>query len=129
MGLQQRRDAARKLETELMRTKGMIVDYTPKKFRRRIYVTGICWLPTVEYRVNGETYRAPNRYYTDREQFPLGTEVDISYDLRDPTHFHLENDPAIHDPGGPAIRLGVIWIILCCVLTILLAVLLRHQGF
>ena len=69
-----------------------------------------------------EKYRAeyPNRM--DRDQFPIGTEVEILYDVSDPLRFHLDADPVFTDPGGGAIRLSILWIVACAVLTLLLAV-------
>lgn len=110
------------LETEHTRTTGTIIDYARgehRSGRRGVYVY---WKPVVEFCADGQKYRAeyPNRM--DREQFPIGTEVDILYDVSDPLRFHLEADPVFTDPGGGAIRMSIIWIAACAMLTLLLAV-------
>ena len=46
----------------------------------------------------------------DRDKYPVGKTVDILYDVSDPTHFHLEEDPEFLRPGGD-VRIGIIWII------------------
>ena len=74
------------------------------------------------FNADGQEYRAeyPNRM--DRERFPIGAQVEILYDVSDPSRFHLEADPVFADPGGGAIRIGLISILACAALTLLLAV-------
>lgn len=129
MGFRAKRNVARLRETEIARTKGTILDYVPKVVHTARRGSHTYWIPIVEFRTDGKTYRSQYQSITDREQFPIGAEVDVNYNWRDPTHFHLENDPTITDPGGGAIRMSIIWIIACAIMTILLAILLRHQGF
>ena len=122
MGFQTKRESRQRSETEHTRTTGTIIDYARgehRSGRRGVYVY---WKPVVEFIAEGQKYRAeyPNRM--DRDQFPIGTEVEILYDVSDPLHFHLEADPVFTDPGGGAIRLSIIWIAACAVLTLLLAV-------
>ena len=122
MGFQTKRESRQRSETEHTRTTGTIIDYARGEHRSGRRGIHVYWKPVVEFIAEGQKYRAeyPNRM--DREQFPIGTEVDILYDVSDPLCFHLEADPVFTDPGGGAIRLSIIWIVACAVLTLLLAV-------
>ena len=106
MGFQTKRESRQRSETEHTRTTGTIIGYARgehRSGRRGVYVY---WKPVVEFLAEGQKYRAeyPNRM--DRKQFPIGTEVEILYDVSDPLHFHLEADPVFTDPGGGAIRMS-----------------------
>ena len=67
----------------------------------------------------------PCRYLSDI----VGATVDILYDVSDPTRFHLESDPVFTDPGGGAIRIALIWILLSAALTVFLAVFVGGATF
>ena len=122
MGFQTKQESRQRSETEHTRTTGTIIDYARGEHRSGRRGVHVYWKPVVEFLAEGQKYRAeyPNRM--DRDQFPIGTEVEILYDVSDPLHFHLEADPVFTDPGGGAIRLSIIWIAACAVLTLLLAV-------
>jgi len=122
MGFQTKRESRQRSETEHTRTTGTIVDYACGEHRSGRRGVHVYWKPVVEFIAEGQKYRAeyPNRM--DRKQFPIGTEVEILYDVSDPLHFHLEADPVFTDPGGGAIWLSIIWIAACAVLMLLLAV-------
>ena len=120
MGFQTKWESRRRSETEHTRATGIIVDYACGEYRnghRRLY-----WKPVVEFTADGEKIHAEYGNSMDRNRFPIGTEVDIRYDVSDPLRFHLEMDPVFVDPGGGAIRISLIWIAASAVLTILLAV-------
>ena len=122
MGFQTRRETRQRRETEHTRTTGTIVDYARGEHRSGRSGVYVYWKPVVEFTADGRKCRAeyPNRM--DRERFPIGTEVDVLYDVSDPQRFHLEDDPVFADPGSGAIRIGAIWIIGCAALTLILAV-------
>ena len=122
MGFQTKRESRQRSETEHTRTTGTIIDYVRGEHRSGRRGVHVYWKPVVEFIAEGQKYRAeyPNRM--DRKQFPIGTEVEIFYDVSDPLHFHLEADPVFTDPGGGAIRMSIIWIAACAMLTLLLAV-------
>jgi len=122
VGFQTKRESRQRSETEHTRTTGTIIDYARGEHRSGRRGVHVYWKPVVEFLAEGQKYRAeyPNRM--DRDKFPIGTEVEILYDVSDPLRFHLEADPVFEDPGGGAIRLSIIWIAACAVLTLLLAV-------
>ena len=122
MGLQTKRTSRLRREVEHTRATGTIVDYARGEQRSGRSGVLVYWKPVVEFTADGQAYRAeyPNRM--DRDRFPIGTQVEILYDVSDPSHFHLEMDPVFTDPGGGAIMISILWIIACAVLTLLLAV-------
>ena len=122
MGFQTRRESRQRSETEHTRTTGTITEYVRGEHRTGRRGMAVYWKPVVEFAAGGRRYRAeyPNRM--DRERFPVGTEVEILYEMGNPQCFHLEADPVFADPGGGAIRIGIVWILVCAVLTLLLAV-------
>lgn len=122
VGFQAKRESRRRSETEHTRTTGTIIDYARGEHRSGRRGVHAYWKPVVEFIADGQKYSAEYPNSMDRERFPIGTEVDILYDVSDPLHFHLEADPVFTDPGGGAIRLSVIWIIASAALTFLLAV-------
>lgn len=128
MGLQTRRESRLRSEAEHTRTTGTIVDYVRGEHR---YGKGVnvYWKPVVAFTADGQTRRAEYENRMDKERYPVGTEVDVLYDVSDPSHFHLEADPVFTDPGGGAIRISLIWILLSAVLTIALAVFVGGARF
>lgn len=122
MGFQTKRESRQRSETEHTRTTGTIVDYVRKEFRSGRSGIRVYWKPVVEFCADGQKYRAEYPNLMNRELFPIGTEVDILYDVSEPLHFHLAADPVFTDPGGGAIRIGFIWIAASAGLTLLLAV-------
>jgi len=122
MGLQTRMESRQRNETEHTRTTGTIVDYLRGEHRFGKGGVNVYWKPVVEFTADGQEHHAeyPNRM--DKDKYPVGTEVEILYDVSNPSHFHLEADPVFTDPGGGAIRMSIIWIVISAVLTILLAV-------
>lgn len=119
-GIRTKRETEKYLEAETTPATGVITDYVRKDFhpgRRGRYTY---WMPVVEYAANGKTYSAPYRDTLDQAKFPIGTHVDILYDFRDPTQFHLAEDPVVLTPGLGAIRASVIWILLSIVLAIVI---------
>ncbi len=122
MGFQTKRECRQRNETEHTRTTGTIVDYARGEHRHGRSGVSVYWKPVVEFIADGQTHHAeyPNRM--DRDKYPVGTEVDILYDVSNPSQFHLEADPVFTDPGGGAIRMSIIWILISALLTILLAV-------
>ena len=128
-GLSQRRDSRRRNEQEYTLTTGNIVDYVQKETRagrggvnRRRY-------PVVEFTVGWQKYRLEYENQMDQAKHPIGEPVGVLYDISDPTHFHLDSDPVFTDPGGGAIRIALIWIILSAVLTVALAVFVGGASF
>lgn len=121
MGLQTKRECRQRNETEHTRTTGTIVDYARGEHRYRSGAR-VYWKPVVEFTADGQKHHDeyPNRMDTDK--YPVGSEVDILYDVSNPSQFHLEADPVFTDPGGGAIRISIIWILISALLTILLAV-------
>ncbi|MBQ8962517.1 MAG: DUF3592 domain-containing protein [Lachnospiraceae bacterium] len=122
MGFQTRRESRQRNETEHTRTTGSIVDYARGEHRYGKGGIDVYWKPVVEFIADGQKFHAeyPNRM--DKDKYPVGTEVEILYDVSNPSRFHLEADPVFTDPGGGAIRMSLIWILISAVLTILLAV-------
>ena len=122
MGIGTRRDVRRRNETEHTRTTGVIVDYVSKTFRTGRSGTNTYWKPVVEFTAEGQAYHLEYANMMNQERSPVGTRVDILYDVSDPTRFHLEADPVFVSPGSGAIKYALIWIIASAVLTVLLAV-------
>lgn len=122
MGFQTKKESRQRSETEHTRTSGTIVDYVRGEHRYGRGGVSVYWKPVIEYTADGQKYHAEYENRMDRNQYPVGTDVDILYDVNAPLRFHLEKDPVFTDPGGGAIRISLIWIIACAVLTILLAV-------
>ena len=122
VGLQTKRESRQRSETEHTRTTGIITEYVRGENRHGKGGVSVYWKPVIEFTADGRRVRAeyPNRM--DRDRFPIGTEMDILYDVSDPLRFHLEQDPVFTDPGGGAIRISLIWIAASAVLTVLLAV-------
>ena len=85
-------------------------------------VTGTYWKPVVEFEAEGQKYRLEYENGMDRDRFPVGMAVDILYAVSDPSRFHLADDPVFLDPGGGAIRISIIWIVVSAALAIALAV-------
>ena len=81
MGFQTKRESRQRSETEHTRTTGTIIDYARGEHRSGRRGVHVYWKPVVEFLAEGQKYRAeyPNRM--DRDQFPIGTEVDILYEL------------------------------------------------
>lgn len=128
-GLGTRRDVRRRNETEYTRTAGVIVDYVQKSIRRGRGGMTTYWKPVVEFTAEGQAFRLVNENMMDREKYPVGAEVDILYDVSDPTRFHLAEDPVFTDPGGGAIRIAVVWILACAALSVILAVFVGGARF
>ena len=120
MGLQTRRETRLRKETEHTLTTGMIVDYTHRQHRGR--TTSHYWTPVVEFTADGRKYREDYENRMDPEKYPVGSEIDIFYDVSDPSHYHLRMDPVFTDPGSGAIRISIIWILASAALTVILAV-------
>lgn len=127
-GLQTRKELRQRNEVEHTRATGTIVDYVRKERRGNGGVSAY-WKPVVEFTADGQTRRAEYENWMDRDRFPVGTAVDILYDVSDPSRFHLEADPVFVDPGGGAIRISLIWILLSAALTIALAVFVGGARF
>lgn len=121
MGLQTKRESRQRNETEHTHTTGIIVDYARGEHRYRSGAR-VYWKPVVEFTADGQKYRVEYPNGMDKDKYPAGSEVDILYDVSNPSQFHLEADPVFTDPGGGAIRISIIWILISAVLTILLAV-------
>jgi len=128
-GIGTRRDSQRRSEQEYTRTTGVIVDYVCGEVRTGRSGRYTYWKPVVEFVAEGQIFRREYENRMDREQYPVGKEVDILYDVSDPTHFHLAEDPVFTDPGGGAIRIALIWIVASAVLTIALAVFVGGARF
>ena len=127
-GIGTRRDVQRRNDRERARTTGTIVDYV-RKVRPMGRSTRVSWHPVVEFTADGERCRLEYDGYTDREQFPLGMELEILYDVSDPSHFHLEANPVYTNNGATAIRVAVIWILASAALTLILAVFVGGYRF
>ena len=111
MGIRSRREARLREDTEHTRTTGVIVDHVLKVLRRgRNGGSSIYYKPVIEFTAEGQGYCLEYGNYMDHEKYPVGKTVDILYDVSDPTHFHLEEDPMFLRHGG-AVRIGIIWII------------------
>ncbi len=131
-GLETRRDMGRKLDREYTPTTGTIVDYVrverpaggrgPKNMN-------VYYKPVVQYTAEGQSYRETYENSLHPEQFPVGTVVDVRYDVSAPTHFHLTADPVMIYRGDGAIRVAVIWILAAAVLTVALAVFVGGARF
>ena len=121
MGFQTRRESRQRCETEHTRAAGVIVDYVrrerPVGRSSRVY-----WRPVVEFTADGRKQRAEYENSMDQGRFPVGSAVEVLYDVSDPSRFHLEQDPVFADPGSGAIRISAIWILASAALTVLLAV-------
>ena len=122
MGIGQRRDSRLRDEREATRTTGTIVDYVQKEQKTGRRGGYLYWKPVVEYTADGQRFRAEYENRMDPDQHPVGKTVDICYDVSEPSHFHLSEDPVFTDPGGGAIRIALIWVLASAVLTVLLAV-------
>lgn len=121
-GIQTRRESRIRNEVEHTRTTGVIVDYVLRHINRGRGGGYSYWRPVVEFTAEGESFRLEYENRMDKNAYPVGKSVDILYDVSDPSHFHLAEDPVFTDPGGGAIRLSLIWIFGAVVLDIILAV-------
>ena len=111
MGIRSRREARLRENTEHTRTTGVIVDHVLKIARTgRNGGSNIYYKPVVEFSAEGQDYHLEYGNYMDHEKYPVGKTIDILYDVSDPTHFHLEEDPMFLGHGG-AVRIGILWII------------------
>lgn len=111
MGIRSRREARLRENTEHTRTTGVIVDHVLKIARTgRNGGSNIYYKPVVEFSAEGQDYHLEYGNTMNREKYPVGKTVDILYDVSDPTHFHLEEDPVFLRHGG-AVPIGIIWII------------------
>ena len=122
VGISTARDKKRKEYQEREQSEGIIVDYV-----RREYLSGRSkgseyWVPVVEFTVYPQKYRLEYGNHMDQKKFPVGQKVTVLYDLSDPRQFHLEEDPTYNNGGRGAIKVGIIWIAACAVLTFVLAV-------
>ena len=132
VGLGTRRDMGRKLDREYTPATGTIVDYVrverpaggrgPKR-------VNVYYKPVVEYTAEGQSYRETYENSLQPEQFPVGSVVDVRYDVSTPTHFHLTADPVMIYRGDGAIRVSIIWILAAAVLTVALAVFVGGARF
>ena len=121
-GIAQRRESKRRNEQEHTRTTGIIVDYVPRESHRGKSGTYVSLKPVVEFTADGASYRAEYESGLDQAQFPIGTIVDISYDISDPSRFHLDADPVFISGGAVAIRFSLLWIAGSAILTVAFAV-------
>ena len=121
-GIGTRRDTRRRNETEHTRATGVIVDYVQTSTRSGRNGRVTWYKPVVEFSADGQKFRLEYPNMMDRNQYPVGTDVDLRYDVSDPTHFHLESDPVFTHPGTGAIRVALIWILASAALTVALAV-------
>lgn len=127
-GLHSRKELRQRNEVEHTRATGTIVDYARKERYGKGGVS-VYWKPVVEFTADGQKRRAEYENWMDKDKYPVGTEVDILYDVSNPSRFHLEADPVFTDPGGGAIRISLIWILLSAALTIALAVFVGGATF
>ena len=123
------REVRQRNERENTRTTGVIVDYVNKVIRTGRSGRIDSWRPIVEYTADGQSYRVEYANSMSRDQFPEGMSVDVLYDVSDPTHFHLADDPVFLTPGKGAIRVAVIWIVASAALTVFLAVFVGGARF
>ena len=123
VGLSTRRDCRRRDEQEHTRTTGRIVGHvqrTPRTDRSGRFAFRA---PVVEFVADGQTHRADYENRMDEQQFPVGAEVEVLYDVSDPSRFHLEADPVFIYSGRAVIRVALLWIAASAALTVALAVL------
>ena len=110
-GILSKRKARLREDAEYTRTTGIIVNHAPKVISTgRTGASKIFWKPVIEFSAEGQDYHLEYDHTMDRDKYPVGKTVDILYDVSDPTHFHLEEDPEFLRPGGD-VRIGIIWII------------------
>lgn len=128
-GVGTRRDSRRRSEQEYTRTTGVIVDYVRGEMRTGRSGGHFYWKPVIEFTAEGQSFHLEYGNMMNREKYPDGKEVDLLYDVCDPTHFHLAEDTVFTDPGGGAIRIALIWIIASAALSIGLAVFVGGARF
>ncbi len=121
-GISTYRNKRRREEVETTRTTGRIVDYVLKERPKGKGGTSVYWKPVIEFSVYPHTYRLEYDNALKESLHPVGENVEILYDLNDPSHFHLEDDPVYINGGRKAIRFGVIWILASAAITMALAV-------
>lgn len=129
IGLQTRRESRQRIEAEHTCATGTIVEYVRGEHRYGRGGVSVYWKPVVEFTADGTKRRAEYANGMDKDKYPVGTEVDVLYDVSNPSHFHLAADPVFTDPGGGAIRISIIWILLSAVLTLALAVFVGGARF
>lgn len=124
IGLRTRRELSDRKEREYTRAAGIIVEYQASAEGRFTFMK-----PVVEFTADGQKLRLLYGNSMSQDKFPPGTEVDVRYDVSDPSRFHLEGDPVFENPGGGAIRIAVIWIVASLILTVFLAVFVGGARF
>ncbi len=123
IGFSTRRSIRRRNDIERCRTAGTVSGYktaetvSSRGGKRTVYRM------TVDFTADGRAMSLEYENSMDREKFPPGTPVEVLYDMDDPTHFHLEEDPVFQTEGGRAVQIGAIWILAAAALTLALAVL------
>ena len=128
-GVGTRREVRRKKDAQYTQCVGTIVDYVRKEVPAGRSGTRVTWKPVVAFTADGRKLRAEYENSMDRDQFPVGAEVGVLYNVSNPAHFHLEADPVFIDSGAGAMRVGLIWILASALLTVLLAVFVGGATF
>lgn len=128
-GIGWRRESRLRSEREHTRTTGTIVGYAVRQSRAGKGGAIVRQIPVIEFTAEGEKYRLEYENGIRQDEHPIGEVVDILYDVSDPSRFHLESDPAFTNPGGGAIRVAVIWILVSAALTVALAVFVGGASF
>ena len=120
-GISSRREQRRREEYERTRATGRIVDYV-RRDRRGRYGNVTTYRPVIEFVADGDPVRKEYENAMIPEAHPVGEEVEVLYNISDPTRFHLESDQAFSEGAGNLARFGAIVIALAAVLTLVMAV-------
>ena len=126
LGRLSRRSWRKKAERERARAMGTIVENVPREELRKDRKT-TAWYPVVRFDVDGRELRQKCEYAAGQGVHPVGQVLEVLYDPDDPSHFHFDADPA-DQMGLPAIRIGVIWIVVATVATLILYALSSGYG-
>lgn len=127
LGLYLRRHWRERKERERARTAGEIVDYEEQvRFHRG--GRSVTHYPLVRFSTESGQVRVKSDVSMDPEKHPVGSAVEVLYDADDPARFHLVESAPESDAGGPAIRIGVAWVLIATAATTIVYALSQGYG-
>ena len=121
VGISARREQRRREESEHTRASGVVVEYTDGE-RHGKHGPYVIHRPVIEFTADGAKVRKTYENSLKQEEFPVGTEVEVLYDVNDPARFHLESDLAFSRGSGNLMKIGLVWVLLAALLTFALAI-------
>ena len=121
-GMAAKRKRNRRAIWETTPAQGTVAEYVSKETYSRKRGKGVYYLPVIAFEAEGKPYRLEYTWSVSRERYPEGTQVEVLYNINDPTQFHLASDEAFSHGGGTMMKFGAIWIVASLLLTLALAV-------